>query len=250
MSEHKKRLRFRWAASLPGEQWAIYRQAIEAIHQAGVPLLLGGGFALATFTGRWRNTKDIDFYIHPQDHKRVIAALDRAGFEDYFKRQPYDRSWSYRGVKAEVIADFLWGMANHRAEVDEGWFERACWVRIKDQELRVIPPEQLLWCKLYILQRSRCDWTDLFNLLYARGEAMDWEHLLRCLDEDAPLLQALLTAYGWLCPRSARKLPRSLWRRLKMSPPHPGAPKRDRIRLLDSRDWFAGRVLRSKPLEV
>src|SRR6266850_576676 len=56
---------FRWADAISEAEWAIYRTAISVLRSTGVPFMLGGGFALATFTGRWRDTKDIDFYIHP-----------------------------------------------------------------------------------------------------------------------------------------------------------------------------------------
>ena len=66
------------------EQWSTYREAIQALRAAGMRFLLGGGFALATYVGRWRNTKDIDFYIMQQDRDKAVEALSKAGFEDYF----------------------------------------------------------------------------------------------------------------------------------------------------------------------
>jgi len=71
----RPRLQFRWAGAISRDEWGVYRQAIEAVREAGVRFLLGGGFALAGFTGRWRDTKDIDFYIAPQDRDRAVAAL-------------------------------------------------------------------------------------------------------------------------------------------------------------------------------
>src|SRR5262245_25527817 len=59
------RSKFRWADAIPETEWHTYQRAIQAVGEAHIPFLLGGGFALATFTGRWRDTKDIDFYILP-----------------------------------------------------------------------------------------------------------------------------------------------------------------------------------------
>src|SRR5262245_35937441 len=59
------RSKFRWADSIPKTEWRTYKRAIQAVREAHIPFLLGGGFALATFTGRWRDTKDIDFYVKP-----------------------------------------------------------------------------------------------------------------------------------------------------------------------------------------
>jgi hypothetical protein len=101
--------------------------------------MLGGGFALASFTGRWRDTKDIDFYIHPRDRDRVIEALSQAGFEDYYPKLPYDRKWIYRSVQSDVIVDIIWSMANQRAQVDDLWFQRAGALDLRAQHLLVIP---------------------------------------------------------------------------------------------------------------
>src|SRR5258707_5822448 len=183
----KPALQFRWAAIISDEEWVIYRQAIVAIREAGIPFLLGGGFALATFTGRWRDTKDIDFYIRPQDRKAAAAALSRAGFADYYKRLRYDRKWIYRSIKSDVIVDIIWAMANQRARVDEQWFQRADSVNIRGERLQVVPMEEFMWCKLYIMQRDHCDWTDLFNLVYADGERIDWWHVIERLEDATPL---------------------------------------------------------------
>src|SRR5437868_1442810 len=95
----RPRLQFRWADAISQEEWTIYRAAIRAVREADIPFLLGGGFALATYTGRWRDTKDIDFYILPEDRQRAMRALTEAGFEDYFPRLRYDRKWIYRSVR-------------------------------------------------------------------------------------------------------------------------------------------------------
>src|SRR3989440_7110843 len=161
---------FRWADAISEEEWDIYRSALAALRSTGVPFLLGGGFALATFTGRWRDTKDIDFYVHPRDRKRAVSALTQAGFADYYATRSYDRKWIYRSTRSGVIVDIIWSMANQRAQVDDQWFAHAQPVVIRGQELKVVPLEEFLWCKLYIIQRDHCDWTDIFNVMCTSGQ--------------------------------------------------------------------------------
>jgi hypothetical protein len=245
-------LQFKWTKAVSEKEWAIYSRAIEAVRAAGVDFMLGGGFALAAFTGRWRDTKDIDLYIRPQDRDRVVKALASAGFKDYYDQLPYDRKWIYRSIRSGVIVDIIWSMANQRAQVDSLWFERAGTLELRGQKLLILPPEEFMWCKLYILQRDHCDWTDVFNLLHAVGHRLDWAHLINRLEEDAPLLKALLLVYGWLCPQGVLKLPERLWRLLRMSPPNASLkpPTHDHIRLLDSRGWFAALQPPDRKLEV
>ena len=245
-------LKFRWAETISAPDWQVYRTAIAALREGGIPFMLGGGFALATFTGRWRDTKDIDFYVHPRDRERAVAALTQAGFADYYPTRAYDRKWIYRATTSGVIVDIIWAMANQRAQVDDIWFQRSSSIVIRGENLKVLPMEEFMWCKLYIMQRDHCDWTDVFNLLYAVGPRLDWAHLLRRVEEDVPVLKALLIMFAWLCPRAARKLPADLWKRLTL-PKGTGVPlkyKRDHIRLLDSRRWFAALRPDTEKLEV
>ena len=137
-------------------------------------------------------------------------------------------------------------MANQRAQVDQIWFERSASVRVRGESLQVLPKEEFLWCKLYIMQRDHCDWPDLLNLLYAVGVRLDWSHLLWRVEEDTPVLQALLLVYKWLCPKAALKLPAGLWRKLARAEKLTGRFKRNHIRLLDTRAWFA--ALQPTPL--
>src|SRR6516164_1377094 len=193
-------VKFIWSRALSEEEWMIYSKAIDAIRSSGARFMLGGGFALATFTGRWRDTKDIDFYIHPQDRGKVVESLTSVGFKDYYTKLAYDRKWIYRSVQSDVIVDIIWSMANQRAQVDDLWFQRAGTSELRGQRLLVIPAEELMWCKLYIMQRDHCDWGDVFNLVYAIGTKLDWTHLIMRLGEDLPLLRAVLQVYAWLCP--------------------------------------------------
>jgi len=241
-----------WPDIIPVGQWTNYRSAIEAARNAGLRFLLGGGFSLAVFTGRWRNTKDIDFYILPRDREPMIAALSNIGFVDYYDQRPYDPGWIYRSTRDNIIVDIIWSMANRRAEVDELWFERAQTVTIRDEIIQIVPIEELLWCKLYIVQRDHCDWADVFNLLYAVGPRVDWDHLLWRLGVDAPLLQAALTVFNWLCPSRAAEFPEKLRREIGLGKPEKLSHEQElsRIKLLDSRAWFAAFQPRDKYLEV
>ena len=247
-----RHLQFRWADAISSPEWTIYRDAIEAVRKSHIPFLLGGGFALAAFTGCWRDTKDIDFYIHPRDKKIAIAALKRAGFSDYYTHKKYDRRWIYRSIRANVIVDIIWSMANRRAKVDDLWFRHASSISIRGEKLLVVPIEEFIWCKLYILQRDHCDWTDILNVLYSRATRLNWARLLERLHNDIPLLKAILLVYSWLCPGRTCELPMQLWQKLGLnSPPRSVVGlRRDRVRYLDSRAWFAGLQQKSKKLQL
>jgi hypothetical protein len=235
--------RAEWGHRIPEAEWAVYRDAMREVRARDIPFAFGGAFALAVYTGSFRYTKDFDFYIRPRDRDAMIRALSAAGLEDHFNRLSYDRSWIYRASSGDVIVDAIWEMANHRASVDDDWLTRRPEVDIRGERLRPIPVEELIWSKLYVLQRERCDWGDVFNLLDAQAGSLDWERLLSRLGEDQPLLAGALEVFGWLAPDRVGEVPSPVWNRLGISRPS-REPPRDpaaRAKLLDSRPWFTRR---------
>jgi hypothetical protein len=193
------------------------------------------------YTGELRNTKDLDLYVLPKNRDSMRQAISRAGLADYHQRLPYDRSWIYRACQGDVIVDAIWAMANHRADVDARWLSHGPEITIRGERIRAIPVEELIWAKLYIIQRTRCDWVDVLNLIYARAESIEWEHLLARLDTDAALLAGSLSVFGWLAAGRAQEIPASIWQRLGLSRPQPISDPEvtsRRANLLDSRPWF------------
>jgi hypothetical protein len=229
----------KWADRISDAEWRVYRMVIDEAQKRGIRFALGGAFAVAVYTGYWRNTKDLDLYVLPEYRDRMIAVVQDAGLRDYYDENPYDRWWIYRGHQGDIIVDTMWAMANHRAQIDELWMSGPE-IELRGYRMRVLPVEAMLWDKLYIVQRERCDWPDVLNLLYAEGRHLRWEYLLGRMGADAALLGGVLSVFAWIAPGSARELPDWLWGRLGIRPPAGGAEEIDkaRVELLDRRPWF------------
>lgn len=231
-----------WSALVPPEQWAVLRAGTATIHATGASSLLAGALALATYTGHWRNTKDIDVIIKAADRQRAVAALQAAGFSDYYEREAYDRAWIFRGFKEGVIFDVIWALPNHRVEIDDAWFEHAATVTLRDRIFHVAPAEEIVRVKLYVMQRERCDWVDVLNVLAATVEDMDWPRLVARMGRDLPLLHGALAIFNWMCPGRAQRLPS--WLRRDFALPaiatdDATAMEARRVALFDTRPWFA-----------
>ena len=242
----------RWADLIPAEQWAVFQAGRAVAERAGVPFLLGGAMALATFTGRWRNTKDIDFIVRHGRQHELIGGLLEAGFEDYFNQHPYDRSWIFRGYRDGVILDIIWALPNHRVKVDDEWFTHAWPVVLRGDSFLSIPLEEFVRVKLYVMQRERCDWVDVLNALAGSVEKVKWEHLIARMGADLPLLQAVLTVFTWMSPARAAAIPEPVRRRFALpwvESPDPVATEAQRVHLFDSRPWYAPFQPQDQPLE-
>ena len=242
-----------WASIVPDDQWSIYLDAIKATRKTGARFLLGGAFGLAGYTGRWRNTKDLDFFVLPSDKDKVIDALTKAEFEDYHPTLAYDRGWIYRGVRNGAIVDVIWQTPNRRTVVDEQWFQRGRPILLRGEKLALIPAEELLAIKLYVLQRDRCDWPDLINLLHCSCHSLDWDHVLFRLGPDQPLLAGLLQVFNWVSPAEARLNPAQIREQFclaAITSQDLELPDHQRKMLLDSRPWFAAHQPTDCPLQL
>lgn len=225
---------------LPPEQWAVYREVMLAAQQAAIRFAVGGGIAAMAYADQARDSRDLDLYVLPERRGAIIDVLTALGFKDYYSQKTYERHWIYRAIRAGTIVDVMWSMANRRGTVDARWL-RGPRFQIDDLQIRLLPPEEILWTKLYVLQRDRSDWTDALNMLYVVGPNLDWNHLFERVEEDVGLVAGLVAVFRWLAPGRANLLPQFIWSRLKLDPPggDPVPPFReDRARLLDTRPWF------------
>lgn len=203
---------------------------------------LGGALAVAAYIGLVREHKDVDLYVLPEQRAQRIELINQLGLEDYYACEAYDQAWIYRAHQNGTLVDVIWEMANHLAPVDEGWLTQGAAVEVEGLRLCLLPPEELIWTKFHVLQKDRCDWPDVLNLLYATGSQIDWMQLLTRLGDDAPLLTGALAVNSWLCPGAARQVPGWVWQRLQLNPPNTWTAtpivNLQRVKLIDSRPWF------------
>src|SRR5437660_1651645 len=108
-----------WSEVVPAAQWAVFQPVLEAVNAGGPAFALGGGLAFSAYSGRKRNTKDMDLFVRPAARQRMMGILTRLDFKDLYEQLPYDRNWIYRGYKDGGIVDIIWQMANYRTAVDD-----------------------------------------------------------------------------------------------------------------------------------
>ena len=61
------------------EEAAVFAQALRLLAETGIPHALGGALALHSYTGIWRDTKDLDVFLKPADLATAFRALAGAG---------------------------------------------------------------------------------------------------------------------------------------------------------------------------
>src|SRR4029079_16853802 len=92
----------------------VYREALTCLLKAKVPFLVGGTFALESYTGQARPTKDLDLFINPADQVRLMQRLSEAGFRTEW-RFPH---WLAKAYKDDRSIDIIYSSGNGVCPVD------------------------------------------------------------------------------------------------------------------------------------
>ena len=147
----------------------------------------------------------------------------------------------------------IWDTPNRRSQVDETWVQHAPRLELRGESMLAIPSEELLLIKSFVLQKDRCDWTDLINLLCFEAGHLDWEHVIARYGPELPLLRGLLNVFAWICPIEAAQIPAEIRSRLGIEvivPEDAAAITSTRVKLLDSRPWFAAFQPMDAPMKL
>ncbi len=181
---------------------AFYRDAIEALNAYGVPFLVGGAFAVALYTGIERHTKDLDFFIRPEDRDAALRALRLRGY----KTEITAHHWLAKAFHGDAFVDIIFSSGNGIATVDDEWFEHAVHGEILGMHVLVCPPEESLWSKSFVMERERFDGADVQHMLL-RCEHLDWPRLLRRFGSHWQVLLAHLVLFDFIYPSERSRIP-------------------------------------------
>ena len=188
-----KALRFRqWYP----DAFRFYRHALRVLNDSGVPFLLGGAYAFACYTGIVRHTKDFDVFTRPADARRVLDVLAAAGY----RTEMVFTHWLAKAFHGDDFVDVIFSSGNGLCVVDDGWFEHAVEGEALGLRVRLVPPEEMVWQKAYIMERERFDGADVLHLLRARGRRLDWPRLLARFGPHWRVLLSHLVLFGFVYP--------------------------------------------------
>ena len=188
---------------IPEEEREVYRQALQVLNDAAIPYVVAGAYAIYEHTGIYRQTKDLDLFVEPAYVIRAAAALRQAGFVMRLE----DLHWLAKAFSGEYFVDLIYGMGNSVAFIDAGWHEHSRPGVLAAQPVRIAPPEELLWHRLFINERHRHDMSDVVHLILCVGDTLDWERLVARVGQHWPLLLAQLQIYSYVYPGYRSNIP-------------------------------------------
>jgi hypothetical protein len=189
---------------IPEEEREIYKVALDTLSRAAIPYVVTGAYAIYEYTGIYRDTTDLDLFAAPEHIVPAMQALREAGFRTRLE-QPH---WLSKGKRGDLFVDLIFGMGNGLALVDEDWYRYSKPSILAARPVRIAPPEELIWHRLFISERHRQDMADIAHLILCTGDRLDWARLVKKTGEHWPLLLAQLQMFHFIYPETPDRVPR------------------------------------------
>jgi hypothetical protein len=187
----------------PADRADFFRRALIALERAGVRYMIGGAYALERYTGITRDTKDIDVFVMPRDSARTLAVWAGEGFGIELT----DPNWLAKAFEGDYFLDLIFNSGNGLCPVDEGWFEHAVDDTVLGLPVKLCPLEEMLWQKVFIMERERYDGADIAHLIRSHGARLDWERVLARVGENWEVLLAHLIMVNYIYPNDGAIVP-------------------------------------------
>jgi hypothetical protein len=181
----------------------FYRRTLHVLSDAAVPFLVGGSHAFLEYTGIVRNTKDFDLFLRKSDMERAMSALRDAGY----RTELTFPHWLGKAHQHEDFVDLVFGSGNGICPVDDGWFEHSVETQVLGMPVKIVPCEELMWQKSFLMERERFDGADIMHILRARAGQLDWARLMERYADRWPLLLTYLTFFTFVYPSEVQRLP-------------------------------------------
>lgn len=181
----------------------FYADALRRLTSSGIPFLVGGAFAQSRYTHLYRETKDLDVFMRPEDVDAALSLLAQAGYETSL---PFPH-WLAKVKLGSHLMDIVFNSGNGVARVDDDWFRYAVEEDVIGMRLRLCPPEESIWAKAFVQERERFDGADVMHLIRARAQTLDWDRLLARFGNYWPVLLGHLVMYRFVYPDRRDDIP-------------------------------------------
>jgi hypothetical protein len=189
---------------IPGINGDFYRDLLGALMQHDVPFLVGGGYAFIHYTGIERDMKDFDVFLRQSDWGLARDALRAAGF----RVELTFPHWLGKAHRDDDFVDIIYGSGNGAVPVDDAWFTHAVDDHVLGLPVRLVPREELIWSKAYVMERERYDGGDVLHLVRLCGAELDWARLVERFGEHWQVLLAHLVLLHFSYPSDRELVPR------------------------------------------
>jgi hypothetical protein len=185
---------------------AFYGHALDTLLEADSRFLVGGTYALRSYTGIQRPTKDLDLFCRQADYQEILRCLGRAGY----RTEVTNPSWIAKIFDGDRYIDLIFSSGNGICDVDESWFQFASIGWALGRRVLMMPAEEIIWTKAFIQERERFDGADVLHLIHCQRDRLDWPRLLDRFEPHWEVLLAHLMNYRFVYPDDPEAIPSAI----------------------------------------
>ncbi len=185
---------------------AFYLDAMDALEAASVGFLVGGAWAFEAHTGIGGRTKDLDLFLRPGDVEEALSVLEARGY----RTELTSPIWIGKAFHDGEIVDLIFSSGNGLCTVDDAWFDHAIPATVLNRRVGLIPIEEMIWSKSFLMERDRFDGADVQHLILAADGALDGERLLGRFGVHWRVLLAHVVLFDYAFPSKRGLLPDGL----------------------------------------
>jgi hypothetical protein len=217
---------------------AFYSEVLQLMAKSEIPFLLSGTYALASYTGIDRPTKDVDVFAKAGDALKMLSFFKDHGFDV----EMIDERWLARITRGDLFVDIIYNMPTVTTHVTDEWFELAPKAELFGATVKLVPATQFIWSKIFVQDHHRYDGADVAHMMLKCHDRIDWERLLSHLELYWEVLLMAVLNFRFIYPSERDLVPKWLFDELldrlrdqeKVKPP---GKKICRGRIFSPRDY-------------
>ena len=185
---------------------AFYSEVLRLMAKSEIPFLLSGTYALAIYTGIDRPTKDVDVFAKAGDALKMLAYFK----EHEFDVEIVDERWLARITRGKLFVDIIYNMPTVTTHVTHEWFDGAPTAKLFGADVKLVPPTQLIWSKIFVQDHHRYDGADVAHMILKRHKEVNWEQLLSHMELYWEVLLMALLNFRFVYPCERNLIPKWL----------------------------------------
>jgi predicted nucleotidyltransferase len=187
----------------PPEAEAFYSEVLGLMSKSRIPFLVSGTYALASYTGIDRPTKDVDVFAKAGDALRMLTYFKEHGFDVV----TVDERWLSRITRGELFVDIITNMPTVTTHVTDDWFDDAPETELFGAKVRLVPATQFIWSKIFVQDHHRYDAADVAHMILKCHDRIDWRKLLDHMELYWEVLLMALLNFRFVYPSERDLIP-------------------------------------------
>ena len=190
----------------PPEAEEFYIEGLRLLAESDIQFLLAGTYAVSSYTGISRPTKDLDIFCKAGDYPRILSFFQDRGY----KIEVEDERWLAKIYNDKYFFDVIYSCRTSEIVITDEWFENAPTIEVYGVDVQIIKPTELIWSKIFVQDRYRYDGADVAHVILKQHEEIDWKRLLRYMELHWEVLLTHLVNFRYIYPSERHLVPRWL----------------------------------------